>query len=105
MDQHAHRPPLDEMQLYAKRLMLHGSDEALAEFARTPYLRIQALARLVGLPTSTVRHYTTLGLLPVVRVNGKHHYPQHAFGVLRKIMDWRSLGLSLSDIQQHLEQE
>ncbi|WP_022803200.1 helix-turn-helix domain-containing protein [Deinococcus ficus] len=103
--QHAQQPQVSEVLLYARHLMLRGSDEALSEFARTPYLRIQALARLAGLPTSTVRHYTTLGLLPVVRVSGKHYYSAHAFGVLRKLMDWRSVGLSLKDIQQHLERE
>lgn len=65
-----------------------------------PELTITAIARKAGLPTSTLRYYEKIGLLPSARrVAGRRRYDVCALKQLELIAYAKRAGFSLAEIQ------
>lgn len=70
-------------------------------------MKIGALAKRTGLPTSTIRFYESKGLLHAVtrQANGYREYPPEAVAVLSIITNAQQTGFSLDEIKQALPQD
>lgn len=67
-------------------------------------MNVSQLAHRGGTTADTVRHYTDLGLLSPARnpVNGYREYSRHDLSRLEFVLQARSLGFTLADIQSLL---
>jgi DNA-binding transcriptional MerR regulator len=68
-------------------------------------MRIGALADAAGVPTTTIRYYESVGLLPPPRrsSSGYRDYAAEVVDRLRFIRDAQASGLTLAEIQSVLE--
>lgn len=86
--------------------VLCGSPALVQRFTQSPGgVGISAFSELVGLPTSTVRHYQRLGLITPYEVGGKFRFWFHNLVQVESVRQWRDLGLSLPEIQEQSAQE
>lgn len=76
-----------------------GSSQSVNAFLQTRGVGISKFARLMNLPTSTIRHYQRLGLVNPYEVNGKFRFWFHNVIQVESVRQWRDLGLSLEEIQ------
>lgn len=62
---------------------------------------IGELSKRVGVPTSTIRYYEKMRLIPRVRdKNGYRKYPEEVVSLLELIIKAKSLGFTLSEIRE-----
>lgn len=87
-------------------LRFHGGrPEAVAAFDEAPGLPLGQFAACMGVPATSVRYYTRLGLLPYFRVDQRHLYPSFACMTVAQIVQLRCLGLGIAEITARLAQE
>lgn len=82
-----------------------GSSQNVDAFLQTRGVGISAFAKLMNLPTSTIRHYQRLGLVNPYEVNGKFRFWFHNVIQVESVRQWRDLGLSLEEIQVQQAQD
>ena len=65
---------------------------------------VRELSEALGVSPDTVRHYTRIGLLEPIKSanNGYHYYRKEDVTTLRFILRAKTLGFSLTDIQEIL---
>lgn len=70
-------------------------------------LSIQAVTKVAGVTSRTLRHYDAVGLLPPSRTgaNGMRFYDKEALVRLQRILLLRELGLGLEEIARVLDRE
>lgn len=67
-------------------------------------MKIGEVARQVDLPTSTIRYYEKIGILPIpARESGQRNYKENSVDLLKVIKMARSLGFSLTEIKPLLD--
>ena len=82
-----------------------GRREALEAFRDVPALPLGKFAACMGLPTTTVRYYTRLGLIPYLRIGRRHLYPAFACMLLARVTQLRGLGLGMTEIAEQFTRE
>jgi DNA-binding transcriptional MerR regulator len=67
-------------------------------------MRIGEIAQQLNITLSTVRYYTSIGLLSPIqrRENGHREYGPHELKRMRFILDAKRIGFSINDISQIL---
>ena len=102
----AHRAPLPAEVAEPFLLGFHGGRrEALEAFREVPALPPGAFARCMGVPATTLRYYTRLGLVPYIRYRGRNLYPAFACMGLARVLSLRRLGLGMQEIARRLDEE
>ena len=69
---------------------------------------IGEVSKILSIPTSTIRYYEKIGLLPFIRnQNGYRDYPHEILNLLSLVMKAKELGFTLKEIKEfsHLFQE
>jgi DNA-binding transcriptional MerR regulator len=77
-----------------------GSLERAQMFTQTKGVGITQFAKLMNVPTTTVRHYLRLGLVTPYEVNGKFRFKPHNVVQFESVQQWHELGMTLEEVIQ-----